>query len=131
MSLVNKSILYLITGLIPSIVNFALIPYYLKHISLETFGVVSLLVMMNGFLVVFCSQQIHSAVGKFYSEHKDDTFQQTNVLSLLILPGNKYIVMGTKEGDLLLYNLAEASFCQQIEGAHKKEIWELAMHSSP
>jgi len=57
--------------------------------------------------------------------------QQANVLSLLILPGNKYIVMGTKEGDLLLYNLAEAAFCQQIEGAHKKEIWELAMHSSP
>lgn len=57
--------------------------------------------------------------------------QQTNVLSLLILPGNKYIVMGTKEGDLMLYNLAEAAFCQHIDGAHKKEIWELAMHSSP
>jgi U3 small nucleolar RNA-associated protein 12 len=53
------------------------------------------------------------------------------VLSLLILPGNKYIVMGTKEGDLLLYDLNQALTIQTIDGAHKKEIWELAMHSSP
>jgi hypothetical protein len=53
------------------------------------------------------------------------------VLSLLILPGNKDLVMGTKEGNILLYDLAEADFSQTIEGAHKKEIWELAMHSSP
>lgn len=57
--------------------------------------------------------------------------RHTNVLSLLILPGNKYLVMGTKDGDILLYDLADAAFCQQIDGAHKKEIWELAMHSSP
>ena len=49
----------------------------------------------------------------------------------MILPGNKYLVMGTKEGDILLYDLAEAAFTQQIEGAHKKEIWEMAMHSAP
>ena len=54
-----------------------------------------------------------------------------NVLSILILPGNKYIVMGTKEGDMLLYDLNEATISQRIDGAHKKEIWELAMHSSP
>lgn len=47
------------------------------------------------------------------------------------MPGNKYLVMGTKEGDILLYDLAQAAFVQSIEGAHKKEIWELAMHSSP
>ena len=57
--------------------------------------------------------------------------KQPYVLSLLILPGNKYLVMGTKEGDILLYDLAEAALSQSIEGAHKKEIWELAMHSSP
>jgi hypothetical protein len=57
--------------------------------------------------------------------------QQINVLSLLILPGNKFLVMGTKEGYLMLYNIHEASFEQQIENAHKKEIWELAMHTAP
>jgi WD40 repeat protein len=54
-----------------------------------------------------------------------------NVLSLLILPGNKYIVMGTKEGDLHMYDLNEGQVCQTIDQAHKKEIWELAMHTSP
>ena len=54
-----------------------------------------------------------------------------NVLTMLILPGNKYVVMGTKEGDLILHDLNSAVNSQQIDGAHKKEIWELAMHSSP
>jgi hypothetical protein len=27
------------------------------------------------------------------------------VLSVLILPGNKYVVLGTKEGAILLYDL--------------------------
>lgn len=53
-----------------------------------------------------------------------------NVLSLLILPGNRYLVVGTKEGELLLYDLNEGKVSQTIE-AHKKEIWELAMHTSP
>lgn len=39
--------------------------------------------------------------------------------------------MGTKDGDLALYDLTMMSFIQEIDGAHKKEIWELAMHSSP
>lgn len=49
----------------------------------------------------------------------------------MILPGNKYLVLGTKEGDLVLYDLNEATVSQTIDSAHKKEIWELAMHSSP
>ena len=52
-------------------------------------------------------------------------------MSLLILPGNKYLVMGTKEGYLMLYDINETKFVQQIENAHKKEIWELAMHTAP
>lgn len=50
---------------------------------------------------------------------------------MLILPGNKYLVMGTKEGFLMLYDINESKFEQQIENAHKKEIWELAMHTAP
>jgi hypothetical protein len=50
---------------------------------------------------------------------------------MLILPGNKYLVMGTKEGYLMLYDINESKFEQQIENAHKKEVWELAMHTNP
>ena len=53
-----------------------------------------------------------------------------NVLSLLILPGNKYLVLATKEGLLLLYDVQQSDFVQTVE-AHKKEVWELAMHTSP
>jgi U3 small nucleolar RNA-associated protein 12 len=52
------------------------------------------------------------------------------VTSVLILPGNKYIVMGTKEGSILLYDLSANELIQEIE-AHTKEVWELAMHTNP
>jgi U3 small nucleolar RNA-associated protein 12 len=57
--------------------------------------------------------------------------QQINVLSMLILPGNRYIVLGTKEGDLIVHDLQDGKPCHTVDSAHKKEIWELAMHSSP
>jgi U3 small nucleolar RNA-associated protein 12 len=55
-----------------------------------------------------------------------------NVLSILILPGNKYVVMGTKEGALLLYELATNELVHEVtSNSHKKEVWELAMHTNP
>jgi WD40 repeat protein len=55
------------------------------------------------------------------------------VLSVLILPGNKYVVLGTKEGSLLLYDLMGNEVVQEVSGdmAHSKEVWELAMHTNP
>ena len=52
-------------------------------------------------------------------------------MCLLILPGNKYLVMGTKEGALCLYDLNQGQSCQIVDSAHKKEIYELAMHTAP
>ena len=55
-----------------------------------------------------------------------------NVTALVILPGNKYVVLGTKEGSLLLYDLQASELIQEvIEQAHTKEVWELAMHTNP
>lgn len=56
---------------------------------------------------------------------------QANILSVLILPGNKYVLMGSKDGTLMLFDINQAKMIQTIDNAHKKEIWELAMHSSP
>mmetsp|Transcript_11147 Transcript_11147/g.18704 ORF Transcript_11147/g.18704 Transcript_11147/m.18704 type:complete len:445 (-) Transcript_11147:326-1660(-) len=68
---------------------------------------------------------------KSFRLHFKSHIAQTNVLSMLVLPGNKFLVMGTKDGDLLLHDLSQSDFCQTIDSAHKKEIWELAMHTSP
>ena len=66
---------------------------------------------------------------KLNCSHSIDT---QNVLSILILPGNKYIVMGTKEGAILLFDLQANELIQEIyEKAHTKEVWELAMHTNP
>jgi U3 small nucleolar RNA-associated protein 12 len=54
------------------------------------------------------------------------------VTALIILPGNKYVVMGTKEGSILLYDLQANELIQEvIEQAHTQEVWELAMHTNP
>jgi WD40 repeat protein len=53
------------------------------------------------------------------------------VLCALILPGNKLVVLGSKEGALMLFDINQGKLVQSIETAHKKEVWELAMHTSP
>lgn len=54
---------------------------------------------------------------------------ETNVLSVCILPGNKYIVMGTKDGQVLLYELNSNSIIQRIQG-HSREVWEISYHTN-
>lgn len=49
---------------------------------------------------------------------------------MLILPGNKYLVVGTKDGLLALYDIKSSDLLHEVE-AHGKEIWELAMHTNP
>ena len=54
----------------------------------------------------------------------------THVNSTLILPGNKFILFGTKEGELCLYDNQLGTVIQTID-AHRKEIWQIAMHTNP
>jgi U3 small nucleolar RNA-associated protein 12 len=49
---------------------------------------------------------------------------------MAILPGNKYMVLGTKEGQLLLWQLNTNTIVQRIQ-AHQKEIWEISYHTNP
>jgi hypothetical protein len=36
---------------------------------------------------------------------------EENVLSVLILPANRFLVLGTKEGDILLYDINQNIIC--------------------
>jgi len=53
-----------------------------------------------------------------------------NVLSMAMLPGDKYLVLGTREGILSLYELGSNSIIQRLQ-AHNKEIWEISFHTNP
>lgn len=53
-----------------------------------------------------------------------------NVVSILLLPPNKHVLLGTKQGELLLYTIASNELIQTIN-AHKSEIWGLDIHLSP
>ena len=49
---------------------------------------------------------------------------------MTILPGNKYMVLGTKEGVLMLYDINSQTVINRFK-AHQKEIWEISYHSEP
>ena len=62
--------------------------------------------------------------------HCKSSIDEQNILSMAILPGNKLIVLGTKEGQLMLYDLAQNTIVQRIK-AHLKEVWEISYHTNP
>lgn len=47
-----------------------------------------------------------------------------------LLPGGKYLVTGTKQGLLNLFEVASGDLVHSIQ-AHKKEIWEISHHAQP
>lgn len=65
-----------------------------------------------------------------FQVHPKQSLAENNVLTVAILPGNRYLVFGTKEGQLCLYDLNTSSVVQRIM-AHQKEIWEVSYHTNP
>ena len=53
-----------------------------------------------------------------------------NVVSMLLLPPNKHVLLGTKDGSLYLYTIA-SNECIQVIDAHNAEIWGLDIHMNP
>lgn len=43
------------------------------------------------------------------------SLEEQNVLSMCILPGNKFIVLGTKEGQVMLYDLNQNTIVQRLQ----------------
>ena len=58
--------------------------------------------------------------GKFDISLKQ-TCRQTNIMTCLILPGNKLVFLGSRSGDLMILDLTSAMIVQRVD-AHKKEI---------
>lgn len=85
MILLRNSSIYLLTSLIPSAVGFLLMPFYLSYITLEEFGYFSVLLMINTFLTIFATMQLHSSIVKFFLVYKDDEFKQKQYLTSLLV----------------------------------------------
>lgn len=54
------------------------------------------------------------------------TIDSGQVLCATFLPGDKYIIVGTKEGNLELYDIGASSLVEKIQ-AHSGPIWSLCM----
>ncbi|EWC44934.1 hypothetical protein DRE_00993 [Drechslerella stenobrocha 248] len=55
------------------------------------------------------------------------TFECGYALCCAFLPGDKIVVVGTKSGDLELFDVASAVMIEAVQ-AHEKEIWSLQVH---
>ncbi|KAF3933964.1 Beta-TrCP [Dactylella cylindrospora] len=55
------------------------------------------------------------------------TFECGYALCCAFLPGDKIVVVGTKSGDLELFDVASAVMIESVQ-AHEKEIWSLHVH---
>ena len=58
------------------------------------------------------------------------SISEPNILSITILPGNKYIVLASKSGTISLYDMNSNQIIQRLN-AHAKEIWEVCYHTNP
>lgn len=85
MLLLKNSFIYVLTSLIPSIVGFLIVPFYLKYISLEEFGFLSVLMMINTFITIFATGQLHSSIVKYFLVYKDDIKLQKQYISTLLI----------------------------------------------
>jgi U3 small nucleolar RNA-associated protein 12 len=54
------------------------------------------------------------------------TFDSGYILCLEFLPGNRYVVAGTKNGDLELFDLSSGSMILSVK-AHDGAIWSLSI----
>ena len=55
------------------------------------------------------------------------SFASGYILTCAFLPGNRYVLAGTKEGDLELYDLTSGTLLETFEKAHEGPIWSLHM----
>lgn len=83
--LIKNSFIHIFATFIPSLSAFLLMPFYLSYITLEEFGYFSVLLMINTFLTIFATMQLHSSIVKFFLEYKDDEFKQKQYLTSLLV----------------------------------------------
>lgn len=85
MKLIRNSAVYTLNSIVPALIGFFLIPFYLRNISLEQYGFLSILMMLNAFLAIFMSMQSHSSIAKFFLIYENDPEKQKVYLSSLLL----------------------------------------------
>ncbi|KAK0656153.1 WD40-repeat-containing domain protein [Cercophora newfieldiana] len=56
------------------------------------------------------------------------TFECGYALCCAFLPGDKVVVVGTKEGELQLYDVASAALLESVDGHEGHAIWALQVH---
>lgn len=83
--LIRNSFIHIFATFIPSLSAFLLMPFYLSYITLEEFGYFSVLLMINTFLTIFATMQLHSSIVKFFLVYKDDEFKQKQYLTSLLV----------------------------------------------
>lgn len=54
-----------------------------------------------------------------------------NIMSCKFLPKDRYLILGQKNGNLLLLDLQSSEIIQEIENGHTDTIWSIDVHNHP
>ena len=81
----NKDIIiYGVGSVASSLSSFVLLPFYIRKMSVEEFGVLSLTLIVPVFITSFMSLSLEGAVMRFYYEWKDKGVEKKSIFTLWI-----------------------------------------------
>ena len=62
------------------------------------------------------------------SQHCIRTIGSGYGLTCLFVPGDRHVIVGTKQGSLQIFDLDKAEITEEISEAHTKEIWSMSLY---
>ncbi|KKU22272.1 MAG: Membrane protein involved in the export of O-antigen and teichoic acid, partial [Candidatus Nomurabacteria bacterium GW2011_GWA1_46_11] len=96
-NILNHSFYYTLANVLAQSVNFLMLPFYTRMVSVEQVGIIVILTSLFGFLNIIFQQGIGSAAGRFYFTFKRK-LERVNYLnsltSYLLLSGIVLVVLG-------------------------------------
>ena len=95
--LLKDSVIYSIGNLLPQLGGFIFLPVYLKFMSIEDFGVVSSMLVIQSVVSIFFSLALDRSLIRLYfdynSTNQQATFFGTNFIAITVLSSSLLVIL--------------------------------------
>lgn len=103
--LLKDSVIYSIGNLLPQLGGFVFLPIYLKFMSIEDFGVVSSMLVIQSVVSIFFSLAIDRSLIRLYFDYKSPnqqaTFFGTNFIAITVISSSLCVILILTNGILV------------------------------
>lgn len=107
-TLFKSSSIYVLTELVVLVISLFMFPVYTRYLTPADYGVISILLLSQSFIVPFASLQLHHSVRRFYFDFKDNILKEyiSTILISIIFIASLVIILSS----LILFNYYEYLF---------------------